>query len=329
LEKHVDISDTNPLNEPAANAKPQSSNLEPDLSLYEIIQVLLDYRTLAIAITTTILIGSTVYAFTATPIYRAEITLGPARGQSGGLSSMISSFGGALGGLASMAGIGAGGGGSQGSRLMRGEAKIALVSPSHIQGFITDNNLLPILFESKWDAEMGVWIDESPEAIPTLSDGYDIFTNRILKLEVDPLTNILVLAVEWKDPDLAASWANDIVGSLNAALRAKAIRDTDKTNDFLTQELERTKVLELRQAIFYMIERNIGSKTTARVSDEFAFKIIDPALAPDEDKYIHPEKGFIIFLGLLSGLVAGIFGAFFAYAITRLRNEYLLKLRAT
>ncbi len=310
----------NTIDQSESDTRVQFTRGESDLTVYEIVQVIIRYRNIAIAIALSILIGSIAYAVTATPIYRAEITLAPARGgSSGGLSSLISSFGGALGGLASMAGMM--GMGTQGSRLIRGEASLALTSTSHIQGFIAENNLLPVLFEDLWDPENKEWLVNSDEDIPTLSDGYDLFI-EIIEQNEDITTGIIVLAVEWKDPGLATDWANNLVGSLNARLRAKKIRDTDKTIDFLTQELERTKITALRQSIYFMIEQNIGNKTTARVQDEFAFKIINPAIVPDQDKYVHPKRLFIIFIGTLVGIVAGVLGAFFAYAISQLRKEY-------
>ncbi len=310
----------NTIDQSGSNTGVQFIRGESDLTLYEIVQVIIRYRNIAIGIALSFLIGSIVYAVTATPIYRAEITLAPARGApTGGLSSLMSSFGGALGGLASMAGMM--GMGTQGSRLIRGEASLALTSTGHIQGFIAANNLLPVLFEDLWDPENKEWLVNSDEDIPTLSDGYDRFVELIEQNE-DLTTGIVVLAIEWKDPGLAADWANNLVGSLNARLRAKTIRDTDKTIDFLTQELERTKITALRQSIYYMIEQNIGSKTTARVQDEFAFKIINPALVPDQDKYVHPKRFYIIFIGTLVGIVAGVLGTFFAYAISQLRKEY-------
>ncbi len=312
------MGDNNSIERSESNIGDQFISSESDLTLFDLIQVLVRYRVLVVCIALSILIGSIVYAVTATPIYRAEITLVPARGSTSTLSGLASQFGGALGGLASMAGIGVG---AQGGRLSRGEALMSLTSTSHIQGFIAENNLLPILFDNLWDPESKEWNVSAEKNIPTLSDGYDRFITLIKKNE-DLSTSIVVLSIEWKDPGLATDWANNLVGSLNARLRAKTIRDTDRTIDFLMQELERTKITALRQSIFYMIEQNIGSKTTARVTNEFAFKIINPALVPDEDKYVSPKRFLIIIVGMLIGMVAGVLGAFFAYAISRLRKEY-------
>lgn len=289
------------------------------LTIVDIIAVLKKFRILIVGVAATIIVGSIYYAFNATPIYRAEITIAPARGQPAGLGGIVSQFGGAFSGLASLAGMGSGSGSS---RLLRGEAFRTLTSTSYIQDFIKEGELLPILFSNKWDAEKNEWAVDSEESIPTLSDGYDLFMGQILRTEEDTTTSIITLGIEWKDPQIAAQWANELVGKINARLRAKAIVDTDKTIDYLNQELEKSKSLELRQAIFYMLEQQIGSKTSARVRDDFAFKIINPALPPDIDKYVRPKKIQIVFFGIVGGFVAGVFSAFLAYAFSRLRDDY-------
>jgi len=290
-----------------------------DLSLVDMIRVLSRFKILVISVILVVFGGSIFYAYTATPIYRAETTLAPMRG-SGGVGGLISQFGGALGSLAGM--VGMSGSTSAGGKLMRGEAYASLVSTSQIQSFIAEENLLPVLFSDIWDAEKEEWLVDEELDIPTLSDGYDLFMNEILVAAEDPATNLVILSVEWTDPVQAAEWANKLVGNLNSRLRSKAIESADKTIDFLNQELERTKVVELRQAIFYMMEQQVSSKTTARVQDEFAFKIINPAVAPDLDKYVRPERGFIVITGLFLGLFAGLIAAFLAFAISKLRDDY-------
>lgn len=293
---------------------------EKDLSVVDMVQVLLRFKWVSIGTFVAVLGLAIAYAFTATPMYRAETILAPQRGAPQGLGSMISQFGGSLSGLAGL--VGMGGAGSRNSKLTRGEALTSLTSNAHIQGFIESENLLPILFENLWDAEQQEWAVESPDDIPTLSDGYDLFRNKLLTVAEDPITGIVELSVEWKDPVLAANWANTLVAMLNESLREKVMLESDKTIDFLNQELERTKVVELRQAIFFMIEQQIGDKTSARVQDEYAFKIINPAIASDPDKYVSPDRTFIIGAGAMIGLFGGVIMAFLAYAFIHLRSEF-------
>lgn len=312
--------DTGTLQEgyaPELGARASSDN---DLSVVDMVRVLVEYKWLSMLTTVAAVAIAVAYAFTVTPMYRAETILAPVRGAPAGLSGMISQFGGSFSGLAGM--IGMGGAGSRNSKLTRGEALTSLTSNAHIQGFIASENLLPVLFENLWDPEEKKWLVEDEADIPTLSDGYDLFRNKLLKVNEDPITGIVNLSIEWKDPVLAANWANDLVAMLNERLRERTMIESDKTIDFLNQELERTKVVELRQAIFFMIEQQIGDKTSARVQDEYAFKVINPAIAADPDKYVSPDRPLIIGAGVVIGILGGIFVAFIAYAAAHLRKEY-------
>ncbi len=287
-----------------------------EISLLQMLTILQRHKWVAAATLAVFIVASVTYAFTATPKYRAQTILAPAGGSSAGLGSIISQFGGALGSVAGMLG---GMGGTRGARLARGEAITALTSTAHIQSFINSKNLLPVLFANKWNAEESKWMTEGDDT-PTIFEGYKLFKNEILEVDEDPLTGIITFAIEWKDPAMAADWANELVSSLNSRLRENAIRDADRTVDFLNQELERTKVVELRQALFFMIEQQIGSKTSARVQEEFAFKVIDPAIVPDMDEFVFPNRLVIIAAGLIAGVFFGLLAAFLVNAINKPLN---------
>jgi len=81
-----------------------------------------------------------------TPVYRVTTVLAPARAE-GGLGGLLGGAMGQLGGLAEMAGVSIGGGDGATE-----EALAVLGSQEFTQRFIVQENLLPILYASKWDA---------------------------------------------------------------------------------------------------------------------------------------------------------------------------------
>jgi len=292
----------------------QSGTGDNELSIAELTRVLVSYRLLVAAVAIVFLLGSVFVAFTATPQYKAESILASNQGAGSGIGGMLSNFGGSVGSIAGLMGVNLG---TAASRQNKGVALRTLTASSHIYSFIQSENLLPVLFSGRWDEENEKWLVDSPDEVPTLSDGYDVFTNKLLNIQEDQMTGIITLSITWKDPAQAADWANKLVEALNARLRQRAIANTDKTIEVLNQELERTKILELRQAIFFMIEKQIGDKTGARVQEEYAFTFVNRAIPPDADKYISPNRTLIIGGGLMIGIIAGIFAAFFAHAILR------------
>lgn len=287
-----------------------------DLSLVELIRVLNHYKYLVLGVTTAATLIAMLAAFLITPIYRAEALLAGAEQTGAGntLTQMLSQFR----GIASMVG----GGGFVRARDSRNVAIATLTSPHFIQLFIREKNLLPVLFDGLWDPEAEEWLVDSPEDVPTLSDGQDLFSKEIMTVEYDTLAQVVTLWIDWKDPLLAAEWANQLVEKVNNRLRNRAINESNRMIEYLNKELETTNVVELRQAIYYMIEGQIQARTMANVREEYAFKVINPAIPPDADKFVYPKRMLIIAIGMILGLLFGVFAAFVMYGIKRLQREY-------
>ena len=151
-------------------------------------------------------------------IYRAEVVLAPVQSQDakgGGLSSAL----GGLSGLASLAGVSLGGGGSVEENLA------VLNSPEFLWDFAQENKLLPILFEDEWDAEKKDWIETDPSEQPGPYDLYRVLIDGgMLSISPDKKTGLITVAFEWKDAALATQWANAVVAKLNSYLARQAKR---------------------------------------------------------------------------------------------------------
>ena len=82
----------------------------------------------------------------------------------------------------------------------------------------------------------------------------------------------------------------------------------------------------VQQAIYRLIEEQINTVMLANVREEYAFKVIDPAVVPDIDQYEWPKRALILVLG------AGL-GLLFALMIALVRSAYLVneksRLRST
>lgn len=286
-----------------------------ELTFLELLKVLGDYRWLIVAVTAAVVITATVLAFTLTPVYRAEVLIAPADSGSGastgGISSLVSRLG-------SLSGFGGFSRLAQQDQMAQGLA--TLESPRFTRDFIEDNNLLPVLFAGKWDAERGEWNVEDPEDIPTLADGYVLFKEEIRNIE-EMDSGIYTLSIEWTDPELAAQWANELVSRLNERLRRRAIDEANQTIEYLNGEVEKTRVVELQQAIYAMIESQINVRTMANVRDEFSFKVISPAIPAEEDRFVFPNRPLFIAGGVILGPVLGVFLSFLIFAIRRIQRE--------
>lgn len=246
-------------------------------------------------------------AFVITPKYRAEIVVIPVKVDDArsALSSMIGQFG----GLASLAGVSLGGGSNKDEYLQY------LRSNTFTARFIEDEQLLPVLFADRWDAAGKRWDVQDPADVPTLADGVREFNRTVRAVQEERRTGIVTLTVVWKDREMAARWANLLVERANRDLRERAIREAQKSIDYLDSELAKTSVIELRQAIYRLVENQIKTVMFANARPEYAFKVIDPAVAPDADDVVRPKK---LAMTLLGGILGGATG--FLLVLWRLRR---------
>src|SRR6185503_13921362 len=152
----------------------------------------------------------------------------------------------------------------------------------------------------QWDAQARQWKGD-PKNWPTPARAVKYFDQRIRTITRDKLSGLVTVSVDWKDPELAASWANALVQRLNAEMRVRAIERTNGAVAFLEKELGATSAVETRQAINRLMEAQINQRMLANVTEEFAFRVVDPALLPDKSDIIRPKKVLLALTGPVVG----------------------------
>jgi uncharacterized protein involved in exopolysaccharide biosynthesis len=236
--------------------------------------------------------AGTVIAFTLTPKYHADVVVSPAEG-AGGSGEL-----GGLGGLASLAGINLGGGGKKSE-----EALEYLRSRAFTRGFIERHALLPVLFAKKWDASRNAWRDGV--RVPTIAEGVEKFSKQVRQIAEDKRTGIVTLSIIWSDRFAAANWANSLIAEADSALRERAIAEQNRSVDYLKSEAAQTSTVEIGSAISKLMETELKNAMVARTRDAYAFKMLDPAVAPDlRDRY-SPNKPLIVTVSAFLGLIVG------------------------
>lgn len=307
------------------NPKSESDNIRPiyvahmpgqeaaddEINLLDYWRVLVNFKWLIFAIVVLTTSASVAAALLMTPIYRAEVLAAPVEDdKGGGLGALAGQFG----GLASLAGISLGGGSSK-----VGEAIAILQSRSFTEGFVKDYQLMPILFADVWDSNSKQWKVNSEEDIPSMWDAYKKISDSIFTVSEDKKSGMVTLAVEWTDPELAARWANILVWRINQYMKTSAIDEAEKSIAYLKQQAESTSVVEMRQAIYRLIEAQTKNIMLANVRDEFVFNVIDPAVVPEEK--VKPKRKLIVVLGAMVGLMLGVFLAFFISFVRKQKQE--------
>jgi uncharacterized protein involved in exopolysaccharide biosynthesis len=238
--------------------------------------------------------AAVVYALTATQWYSAELWMAPSEEQS--TRNLTNQIQGSLGGLVgNLAGISVGGG-------QNAEPLAILQSRGFVKEFIETNGLHDEIAEV---AGLG-----DGEGNVDIRDAVDYFRDRVLDVEENRTTRIVVMHIDWVDPDTAAAWANAYVKQLNERMRQRALAQADSSINYLKLELEQSNVLTLQQSVGRLLEQQLQKAMLARVNEEFAFRVLDMAQPPNYRSA--PRRRQIVSFAFL-------FGGFLASFVVALR----------
>jgi uncharacterized protein involved in exopolysaccharide biosynthesis len=271
------------------------------LSFKELLELLRHGRLLIGSVTILFTLAAGAAAWLLPKEYEANVVLSPVMNTpgEGPMSPVGSSLVSQFGGLASLAGL------SLGGQSKRTESVAVLESGELTEKYIRENNLLPVLYPKLWDPVGHKWKVSDPDDLPTLWKANERFKKQIRSVKTDVRTGIVTLTVVWRDPAIAATWANGLVRMTNDYLRAKAISEAERNIAYLNAEAAKTTVVEARQAIYAVLQHELNKSMLARGSDEYALHVLDAAIAPERAAY--PQKALWLCVGLVVGLVSAAF----------------------
>lgn len=275
-----------------------------ELTLRDFLNFLLHNKWLALVSAFAFALATAIVAEIIPAEYTASVTILPVTPEGGSLG--IGSLGQTLSqfsGLASLAGVSLGG-----ATGLKAEALATLQSRLLTNMYIQQHDLMPILFAKDWNASTNTWKSRDPKKIPTLWDADQLFAQHLRKIVVDEKTGVATLTIEWKDPRLAAQWANGLVRLTNDYLRQKATSEADREIAYLNQEIPKTSILGVKAAIYSLMEQEIKSAMIAKGRVDFALRIIDPAMPPQKKSFPQPLLWTIggALFGLMLGYLAAI-----------------------
>lgn len=257
------------------------------LNLVTAAKVVWRNRYLVAVTTAVVVVLALVVAFVTPSTYQAEVVVVPAASDSdmGGGGGLSGSLGG-LKGLASLAGVNIGG--------MSGESADAeAVLHSHYldEAFIRRYDLVSTLLPSKTQPA-------------TMWFAVKKFRESVLTIKTDKDNGTTTVAIKWKDPNVAAQWANEFVAMANELLRNRALRESSRNIEYLKKQLASTQVVALQQAMNNLIEEQTKELMLANVRVDYAFTIDDPAVPPGLRAW--PNRRVILLTGGALGILLGV-----------------------
>jgi uncharacterized protein involved in exopolysaccharide biosynthesis len=310
---------------------------DDEIDLAELWHAIWSGKLLIIIISALFAISSVLYAINQPNIYKATTLLSPTgeQGGAGGLAKMAGQFG----GLASLAGINLGGGGTD----KTGLALEVLKSRVFLERFINTHQLLvPLMAAKNWDANTNTliindevynvttkkWVREvkaPKKSEPSAWEAYKAFM-KILSVSANKETGMFTLAIEHYSPEIATQWLLWLVNDINVTIRELDKAEAQRSIDYLTIKLHETQLADMQTVFYQLIEQQTKTIMLAEVSLEYVLKTIDPANAPEEkDK---PKRALIVVLGSMIGGILSVLIVLIRYftkkgSTTKLSNNPL------
>ena len=237
-----------------------------------------------------------ILAFTAKPIFRAEVVVAEARDRgTGGLSSLTNQ----LGGLATLAGL------SLGGNLSGNQENAAVLESRHLaEEFIKRNGLLPQL--QRASGKDSLWL-----AVVKFKKG-------MLTIRKDLRKGVTTVSIDWTDPATAAQWANAYVALANQLIRTRAIDDATRNIAYLNDQIAKTNVVELRKVLYSLVEGETKTLMVANGRTEYAFEVVDPAVTPE--RKVAPHRLTMTLVGFAVGFAVATVAAFIVDRVRRHRR---------
>lgn len=257
-----------------------------------LLRVLWKYRLLVIVCTLLSTVAGVYLALTSEEIYRAEIVVTDAREVGGNASDSLSST---LGGLAGLAGV-AMGPDAAASR----EAHAVLKSRRLVEEFIRRHKIAALI-EQRGEGAKNLWF------------AVKRFRKDIVSIREDNRQGVTTVAIEWKDPQVAAQWANDFVGLANEASRTRALDSASRNIAYLEQQIAKTNVVELQRVMYNLVQSETKTLMLANARHEYAFTVVDPAVTPETR--VRPQRTLLVLAAAILGAVVGALLAFLFRAI--------------
>lgn len=247
-------------------------------------------------------------------VYRAEALLAPSQDdRRGGLSALAAQYG----GLASLAGIDLASGTTDNTAM----GLKVLQSRKFISDFVDRHDVLVELMASKgwdrstdtlkidadlYDDSKNIWVrDVAPprSAQPSMQEAFEKFSN-LLSVSEDSQSGFISVAVEFYSPYTAKQWVDWLIEDINSTMMAKDVEEAEHAIAYLNEQISSTSIAGLQSVFFRLIEDQTKTVMLAKVSSEYMFRTIDPAIAPEEKS--KPKRARIVVLCVVLGGFLGI-----------------------
>lgn len=159
-------------------------------------------------------------------------------------------------------------------------------------------------FIRSYDLFSDLDIDDDTSEEARIYKAVSRFHEKMLVITPQPQDRVIHVSIIHPEPDRAAYLVDMFIAHTNNLLAQRAQSDSARNIDFLKELLAQEPIVEIQRALSALLETEIKTLMLASGRHEFAFKVLDAAMAPNQP--IHPRTIIILLLAIAGGIIFGI-----------------------
>lgn len=179
--------------------------------------------------------------------------------------------------------------------------------------FLDEHNVYRHFYPEQWLESEGRWVEGFE---PDVGEVVTRFRDQVRSIVRNEETDIVMVSMTWPDSAVARDWANEYVHSFNEFMRERTMKDVERKQQFLEQELRRSDVLEIQQSLYRLIEAQTAIAMLASAREEYVLEIIDPAALPYRSFTMSRKKRIV--LGAIAGTLLACFAVLARVLLARM-----------
>lgn len=279
------------------------------IDLRSIILVCVKAKWFIATVTSIFAILALVIALNLPNVYQSKVLMAPSS------NSDSAGMAGSLSGMASLAGINL-----SSNEIDQAALAVEIMRTfTFAKGFMQQDGVIENLMAAKdWNKEMNQviydpalynseqkqWLEEDGLSLkPSLQKSHrQLLKNLYIEQEK---SGLYTLTIEHYSPYLAFEWANYFVKQINLEMRKRDIAQAERSINYLSEQLETTKLEELRASLHGLFEKQVRKKMLAEVNHEYVFKVIEPPIVAERKS--KPSRALICILATFIGFLLSIF----------------------
>jgi len=175
-----------------------------------------------------------------------------------------------------------------------------LKSRKFISEFLLRHEALPALMAPiSWNSKEDIL--EVGEYHGSIQEATKRFMDIFFVEKLSQHAPFVLMTITHISPTQARDWLEYLVEDLNQNLSQRDVAETENSIKYLQEQISKTNVSDLKQLFYSMIETQTSKAMLAEVRPEYAFRVIDPAIAP-ELKH-SPKRLVLTFLSFIYSLI--------------------------